>query len=40
MISPGDVDLLQVTDDPQRVVEIIREARERPIDPPLDTSIG
>jgi uncharacterized protein (TIGR00730 family) len=39
MISPGDVDLIQVTDDPARVVEIILEAGRRPIDPALDASI-
>ena len=29
MISPGDLDLIQVTDDPQEVVEIVRKAGRR-----------
>jgi uncharacterized protein (TIGR00730 family) len=40
MISPGDVDLVQVTDDPQEVIRIIRAARSRKVDPPQDSTIG
>ena len=40
MISPGDVDLIQVTDDPKEVIEIIRAAARRKIEPALDPSIG
>ncbi len=41
MISPGDIDLIQVTDDPKRVIEIVRAAgRDRRADPDVDTSIG
>ena len=29
MIAPDDVDLIQVTDDPKRVIEIVREASKR-----------
>ena len=40
MISPGDVDLIQVTDDPKRVVEIMRAASRRKVDPAPDSAIG
>jgi uncharacterized protein (TIGR00730 family) len=40
MISPEDIDLIQVTDDPKRVVEIMRAASRRKVDPALDPSIG
>jgi len=40
MISPGDIDLIQVTDDPKEVIEIIRAAARRKIEPALDPSIG
>jgi hypothetical protein len=29
MVSPGDVDLIQVTDDPKEVIEIVRRAGRR-----------
>jgi hypothetical protein len=29
MVSPGDVDLIQVTDDPKEVIEIVRKAGRR-----------
>ena len=32
MISPGDLDLIQVTDDPKQVVEIVRKAGKRRAD--------
>ncbi len=32
MISPGDVDLIQVTDDPKEVIEIVRKAGRRRAD--------
>ena len=40
MIAPGDIDLLQVTDDPKQVIEIIRDAARRKIDPAGDSGIG
>jgi uncharacterized protein (TIGR00730 family) len=40
MISPGDVDLVQVTDDPKEVIRIIRAARSRKVDPAQDSAIG
>ncbi len=41
MIAPGDVDLIQVTDDPEEVIRIIRAAeRDRRADPNVDTAIG
>lgn len=40
MISPGDIDLIQVTDDPKVVIDIIRAAGRRRIDPAPDPSIG
>jgi uncharacterized protein (TIGR00730 family) len=40
MISPGDVDLIQVTDDPKRVIEIMRAASRRKPDPAPDSTIG
>jgi uncharacterized protein (TIGR00730 family) len=40
MISPGDIDLIQVTDDPQEVVDIIRTAGRHRVAPAPDTSIG
>lgn len=40
MIAPGDIDLLQVTDDPKQVIEIIRDAARRKIDPAADSGIG
>jgi predicted Rossmann-fold nucleotide-binding protein len=40
MISPEDLDLIQVTDDPQRVVEIIRAVRKNRPAPSVDTAIG
>jgi uncharacterized protein (TIGR00730 family) len=40
MVSPEDLDLMQVTDDPKRVVEIIRSVRQRTPDPDVDTAIG
>jgi uncharacterized protein (TIGR00730 family) len=39
MISPGDVDLIQVTDDPKEVIELIRAAG-RKITPAQDSAIG
>jgi hypothetical protein len=40
MISPEDIELIQVTDDPKRVVEIMRRAGGRPPEPSVDTAIG
>ncbi|MBI2780991.1 MAG: TIGR00730 family Rossman fold protein [Chloroflexi bacterium] len=40
MISPGDIDLIQVTDDPREVIDIIRAAGRRRIEPAPDPSIG
>jgi len=40
MIAPQDVDLLQVTDDPARVVEIVRKAGRRRVDTVVDASTG
>jgi uncharacterized protein (TIGR00730 family) len=40
MISPGDIDLIQVTDDPKEVIEIIRAAGRRRIEPAGDSGIG
>ena len=40
MISPGDIDLIQVTDDPKEVIEIIRAAGRRKMEPAPDPSIG
>jgi uncharacterized protein (TIGR00730 family) len=40
MIAPGDIDLLQVTDDPKQVIEIIRAAARRKTDPAQDSAIG
>ena len=41
MIAPGDVDLIQVTDDPEEAIRIIRAAdRARRADPNVDTAIG
>jgi len=40
MISPEDLDLIQVTDDPKHVVEIIRSVRRNRPGPPADTAIG
>ena len=40
MIAPGDVDLIQVTDDPKRVIEIMRAASRRKVDPAPDPAIG
>jgi uncharacterized protein (TIGR00730 family) len=40
MISPEDLDLIQVTDDPQRVVEIIRAVRRKRPGQPVDSAIG
>ena len=39
MISPGDIDLIQLTDDPKRVVEIIRSAGRRRADDAGDNDI-
>jgi hypothetical protein len=32
MVSPGDLDLIQVTDDPKRVIEIVRKAGRRRVE--------
>jgi uncharacterized protein (TIGR00730 family) len=40
MIAPEDIDLIQVTDDPARVVEIMRAASRRKVEPAPDQSIG
>jgi len=40
MIAPGDIDLIQVTDDPEEVIKIIRAARSRKIAPAPDSAIG
>jgi uncharacterized protein (TIGR00730 family) len=40
MIAPEDVDLLQVTDDPARVVEIVRKAGRLRVDAAVDASMG
>src|SRR6187401_1986496 len=40
MISPGDIDLVQVTDDPKEVIRIIREAARRKVEPAQDSAIG
>jgi uncharacterized protein (TIGR00730 family) len=40
MISPDDLDLIQVTDDPKRVVQIMRAASRRRVEAAADTSIG
>ena len=40
MISPEDLDLLQVTDDPKRVVEIVKAVGRRKPDVAVDTAIG
>ena len=40
MISAEDIDLIQVTDDPKGVIEIIRAAGRRRIEPAPDSSIG
>jgi uncharacterized protein (TIGR00730 family) len=40
MIAAPDVDLIQVTDDPKRVVEIMRAASRHRIEPAADPSIG
>jgi predicted Rossmann-fold nucleotide-binding protein len=29
MVSPGDVDLLELTDDPDRVLELVRDVEHR-----------
>jgi uncharacterized protein (TIGR00730 family) len=39
MISPGDLDLVQVTDDPKQVIEIIREAGDRGADAVVENDI-
>ncbi len=39
MIAPSDVDLIQVTDDPKEVIEIVRRAGRRKAEQPADTSI-
>jgi uncharacterized protein (TIGR00730 family) len=40
MIKPDDLELIQVTDDPKRVVEIVRAAGRRRSEAAADTSIG
>ena len=40
MIAPADLDLIQVTDDPARVVQIMRDAGRLRGAPVADTSIG
>jgi uncharacterized protein (TIGR00730 family) len=40
MISPGDIDLIRVTDDPKEVVEIILAAGRQKVRPAQDSSIG
>jgi len=40
MISPEDIDLIQVTDDPQEVLKIIRAVRHRRPNEAVDSSIG
>ena len=40
MIASADIDLIQVTDDPARVVEIMRAASRRKVEPAPDQSIG
>jgi uncharacterized protein (TIGR00730 family) len=40
MVSPEDLDLIQVTDDPNRVVEIIRSVRKREPAREVDSAIG
>jgi uncharacterized protein (TIGR00730 family) len=40
MIAAEDLDLFQVTDDPKRVVEIVRAAGRRRTEPASDPSIG
>jgi len=40
MIAPEDIDLIQVTDDPQEVVKIIRAVRHRRPNEAVDSSIG
>jgi hypothetical protein len=39
MIAPADLDLIQVTDDPKEVVDIVRKAGRRRAEPAADTSI-
>jgi hypothetical protein len=40
MIAAEDIDLIQVTDDPKQVVEIIRSVRRNRPGPATDTAIG
>jgi uncharacterized protein (TIGR00730 family) len=40
MIAAGDIDLIQVTDDPKEVIRIIRAAASRKIAPAPDSAIG
>jgi uncharacterized protein (TIGR00730 family) len=39
MIAPEDIDLIQVTDDPKEVIEIVRKAGRDRTQPAADTSI-
>jgi predicted Rossmann-fold nucleotide-binding protein len=38
MIAPSDIDLIQVTDDPKEVIEIVRKAGRRKAEQPADAS--